>query len=740
MRRPRLRLLLLLAALVALASSLALGPVRRRVVVAYLHLGDWLAPTPPRRELGGERLVFDAADPDDRAALGRGHGALRHRASAACGAECALELVGGELAGEHELCTRRIPRDWSSARVLRLELDAASGGRAGRSERPLHLTLRARGRAGWAHTAWYWQRVYLDGQARSWEVGLEHAGRFIDRHGVRQLCLSLRTDPGATPPSLRLRRIVLGERFSVERALPARPAASSLTLLLDGSKPRREDAPPGGTSLRLAAARNEVLGALLLIRSAATQASIATLPFAGPAGPTPSVRLFRARTLAVRETSSSMYGSGLGPPGHLPDPLEPLEPPTALRLRGSELLFLDVEVPEDATPGRYRVGLRVQPDGEPALTAELELEVWPVTLPHRRKLVMIYYLPALLREAAGLAEGEASLRLELEAHRLVHAHGAYLAATPALARVARYRPALDGSLYREGPGRGEGAPYWPVDLMAEGREAIQRAATEAVRWFDANAPATIPFVYLVDEPTSASDYAAAAAKARLIKEGPPPGNRLRLMITEKERHEGEPGYPSLRGLVDVWISPLNFPEPARSRGGRRELFFTYNGVEPLAGSHLLDADGVALRSWGWIAYLHGIELWFLWQGAYYRDLYNGGQPLRPLEDALTFDKRRDGRGEDFGNGDGVILYPPLRAGGPPLGSLRLKALRRGVQDGLLLKLASRCGRGHAARAIARQLVPTSLGEALGGVRSWPRDPERWERARLELLRLVAGCR
>ena len=126
---------------------------------------------------------------------------------------------------------------------------------------------------------------------------------------------------------------------------------------------------------------------------------------------------------------------------------------------------------------------------------------------------------------------------------------------------------------------------------------------------------------------------------------------------------------------------------------------------------ILDTDGVALRTWGWIAYRYGIELWYAWEGLYFSDRYNGGAPTAVFEQAITFDERRKG-GEDFGNGDGVLAYPG------PLPSLRLKALRRGLQDRLLLLELERCGGGKEARAIAEKLVPRALGEA-EVTPSWP---------------------
>jgi hypothetical protein len=145
---------------------------------------------------------------------------------------------------------------------------------------------------------------------------------------------------------------------------------------------------------------------------------------------------------------------------------------------------------------------------------------------------------------------------------------------------------------------------------------------------------------------------------------------------------------------------------------------------------VLDAEGSALRTWGWIAERYHVELWYAWEGLYFSDRYNGGGPRDVMHDPITFDERRR-RGSDFGNGDGVLAYPG------PLPSLRLKVLRRGLEDRLLLEELDALGGSDAARDIVRQVIPAALGEAGGGT-TWPTTEVAWEHARLQVLDAIEG--
>jgi len=71
--------------------------------------------------------------------------------------------------------------------------------------------------------------------------------------------------------------------------------------------------------------------------------------------------------------------------------------------------------------------------------------------------------------------------------------------------------------------------------------------------------------------------------------------------------------------------------------------------------------------------------------------------------------------------------------------MRLKMIRRGVQDRQYLLAVQRCGQGKQALSIARQLIPRALGEARGCATAWPRAEEPWDQARLRLLTLLERC-
>ena len=466
------------------------------------------------------------------------------------------------------------------------------------------------------------------------------------------------------------------------------------------SKIKRGEAPPrtspffDGKRVSLRAARGETLGLqVVLYRMGESKVSLTMDGI--------TVVPHEVGTLEVKETSSSLYGPSTGKGGY-PDILTPVRGPS---VKASDEVYFDIEVAADTALGRHVGRLLVAGKTYPV---ELAVEETVIAV-ERAPLVWVWFKSSDLAEAHGLVDGDTPEQIALERRYvdLFRRHGALLASdlTP-----ERLRPRLDFLT--------SDVRFWPVWIAK--RDPDQLAADVAA-WIEFFRGRTqVPFGFTIDEPGEAQRQEVRDLGLAAHRAGAGDG-RFLFAVTDEPRD-------LYRGAVDVFVSPRAIPPPAGYPAGTH--FWTYNGRPPAAGNMTIDKPGTALRTWGWIAERYQIELWFAWEGLYYTDRYNRATaPTDTMHQPLTYDERKKG-GEERGNGDGLLVYPGA------LPSLRLKALRRGLEDRVLLRALAACDREEAAR-ITRGVVARALREA--DEQSWPDDEASWEAARRAVLDALARC-
>ena len=496
--------------------------------------------------------------------------------------------------------------------------------------------------------------------------------------------------------------------LAVSAALSSGCARSAPTLQVLGDSTRLASNRPSpltspffdGHTVRLRAARGETLGLELRLADGVERQVSLELP-----ANVARVQAFRVGSLDVTEPSTSLYGASAGR-GRYPDVLEAVTGPA----RSAELAFFDVAVARDAAPGEYQgslvVGDRTIPVALRVSRARIDLGPNP--------LVWVFYAPREIARLKGLPDGDGPelVAEETAYYELFRAHGALLASDLPPARFEARR-----QLMRD-------VKYWPVALDLTSDETIVRDVQRFIELF--RGTGVTPFVIPIDEPKTRAMRERVRHVADVI--GAAGGGRPSLLRAVTDHPD-----PIYGESIDVYFSPKAIPTPARERRPSGERFWTYNGRAAEAGSLILDTAGPALRTWGWIAERYDVELWYAWEGLYFSDRYNDGRPTDTRVDPVTFDERTKG-GTDFGNGDGLLAYPGV------LPSLRLKTLRRGLEDRLLLRELERCGGVAASRRIVQDAVPRALGEARA-TPSWALEEAGWERARSAVLdEIEVSCR
>jgi hypothetical protein len=342
------------------------------------------------------------------------------------------------------------------------------------------------------------------------------------------------------------------------------------------------------------------------------------------------------------------------------------------------------------------------------------LTIVDVTLPEAPPRVWAYYDPReLVWAKLGAGTIEAPSEHEKKCIAMFRDHGVALSVdlTPAAYPA---RKDLLGDF-----------PYVPVRLPKD----LALVAADVRAWIDATRDTgKLPFSIPIDEPRKPEARAKVKELSQLVRDAGGGPSTFLYAVTSKPQTE-------LGTNIDFYIT---------LEAKRTDTFprWTYNGAPPRAGSMIVDTLSPGTRTWGWIAHRYNIPVWYVWDALYWHDRHNRkgaelpGRALVATDDAVSFDD-----GEDHGNLDGVLALPgddttPCRP------TLRLAAIRRGMQDRALIELAATCKPAETDKLV-EQMIPRALGDVPGkrvageGSPSWSTDDVAWETARRKLLELAA---
>lgn len=563
---------------------------------------------------------------------------------------------------------------------------------------------------------------------------------------------------------------VVGLALSISAIAPAAATEVSVWIADEGLRVRRDEtnspASRGegnpiwqpGAGVHVTALRGETVAFQVIVeaRGAAVEgATVEIEPTGGPSRVGPVVTRLLEHYVAVRTRSrndarpleSLAWTPAARPPdaevvGWVPDALLPIEHapawcpyPLQVPAGQTRAVWVDLWVPEEAAPGEHRHVVRVAAPGGELAAIELTVSVASAKLPYRAASALLYYDAEKLERRLGELDAP-----ERQLWQLFHAHhiDALASGLVSEAQARRLAPMLDGSLFTPAHGyRGPG-PGVPPAAAGIGMYGVlgdpRPEALERVREVVTLAPNSVDdlFVYAIDETCDSP----RGPGWRALLRGDPSLSRVRAAHTCSED-------PRSQDVDLVMMAGQGFATRAAAEARRRgQAVWIYNGQLPRAGPMMLDAHPTSLTLNGWIASAYDVGRWFYWESVFWDDDNRGGRgPIDPFVTAETF-HNRDG---DACLYDGLLVYPGKQrapfaahslgfAGVFP--SMRLKALRRGLQDAALFALA-RAASQKSADAVLVRIVPAALDDApLDAATPFSTSAADLAAARAELRKLI----
>lgn len=484
----------------------------------------------------------------------------------------------------------------------------------------------------------------------------------------------------------------------------------------------------------------------------------------GAAIPAENVRLRYAYYHFIERPTDALGRTGEWPDA-LPPLAVPLAPPLEIKPKRNQPLWVTVYVPENTPAGFYesRLTLRWRENGEAFEEAiPFTLRVWNFTLPKRNTLQTAFGRNAHLAFDYHNCQTEEDRRALLELYHKNFAEHRVSVYDPVPLDPIRitWRPdaeppcaeldftAFDremervieaynisgfmvrlqgmrwGTFEERGPGKiqdfEEGTPQYEA-MMADYLGKLQ-SHLEEKGWID------MAYTYWFDEPDPKDYDFVAEGFARLQKHAP----KLRRMITEEPNAGFLAALEKAGATINVWCPvSYNFSDDEarqRQKAGENLWWYVCCGPKEPYCTLFIDHPSHELRLWHWQAWQRGIVGTLIWDSNYWTSpAAFPDSRQNPYEDPMSYVYGGEpGTKNDWGNGDGRFVYPPLDAAVPggndgkpilkePVSSIRWEMIREGIEDYEMLVLLRSLKEKHpdaAERIDTLLLVPAEISSSL----------------------------
>jgi len=525
----------------------------------------------------------------------------------------------------------------------------------------------------------------------------------------------------------------------------------------------REDPAGKAVTVKLAAARNEWESYQVLLRAPVAVGEVNVEPGSFKAADGTPLRgcrvvLYRQHQFQLTEAT---HRNKEFRPGWYPDALIPaVHPLSGKPLVGARFsavpfdlpanqthgFLVDVYVPPLAKAGVYQAVCRVSARGDKAVEIPVELTVWDFALPKVPVLQTALGSPAdrmrayyrkrakdgKEKEPADWDTVEIQCAQMLSEHRInatpwagsgtlmpvAQADGKY--EIPA-DQIARFRDFVDRYNVNAFC-----IPH-PRSVIKDPEAEREKLRTWLASWDKAykeldRAQVTF-YTYLLDEPNDEEAYQFVQKWGKAIRQAK---TVVKTLVVEQTLTQN-PAWGDLYGAVDIWcpLFCLHDPKTTAERQALGEVIWTYTALCQREKTPWWQIDLPLLN--------YRVPTWIAWHDRMRGLLYWGGMSHwtgvdDPWTDPKTLDRRVKGKGQLY-NGEGNIVYPGRAVGYDGIASsLRLKALRDGIEDYDYLAILERMGRAAEAEKLIRPLASSWF--------EWETDPAAYAKARAKLAELI----